>query len=130
MITDRNCNFAYSDKERIYVWGHFPKGLNFNAHDEIINVPQRNATLEGMNLQGITLSQDSAVAIARSIQLNFEIQDPEDSDDDSKPTRILSASTATKKDHATCVCVHAAPIYDGHLISSEDDLMTHLQEEM
>ena len=57
-----------------------PKGLNFNPYDEIIDQPRRNKTLEGFNFLEISFSQDSAAAIARSIILNFEIPEGEDSD--------------------------------------------------
>ena len=73
VIAKRNCAFAISDSEKVYCWGHLPKGLNFNPYEEIIDEPKRNDAMQGMNFRDITLSQDSAVAIARSVLLNFEI---------------------------------------------------------
>ena len=37
VIAKRNCNIAFTDKDRIYCWGHFPKGLNFNPYDDVID---------------------------------------------------------------------------------------------
>ena len=124
VIAKRNCTYAFTDKDRIYCWGHMPKGLNFRPHDEVIDVPVRNEILEGMNFRDIALSQDSATAIARSILLNFEIPDPEDSEDE-RPRMTLS-SPINKKDAVTCVSVHAIPIFDGQHISSEADLSDNL----
>ena len=56
IIANRNCTFAFSDKEKIYCWGHMPKGLNFNRHDEVIDEPQKNDTLQGLNFRDISLS--------------------------------------------------------------------------
>lgn len=78
-----------------------------------------------MNFRDIAISQDSAVAISRSIMLNFEIQDPDDSEDEGRPTR-LAPGTNGKKDGVTCVSIHAIPVFDGHLISSESDIQDNL----
>jgi len=75
LIAKRNCTFAFTDKDRIYSWGHMPKGLNFKAHDEVLDVPTKNAILKGYNFREIAFSQDSAVAVARSVVLNFDIAD-------------------------------------------------------
>lgn len=53
--------------------------------------------------------------------LNFEIQDPEDSEDEKRMTRI-TVNTISKKEQVTCVSVHAIPIYDGHMVASESDI--------
>ena len=88
----------------------------------MIDQPEKNEILQGMNFRDVTISQDSAVAISRSIMLNFEIQDPEDSDEEnSRPTRLVN-NAMSKKDQVTCVSVHAIPVYDGHLINSESDI--------
>ena len=45
LIAKRNCTFAFTDKDRIYCWGHMPKGINFNPNDEVIDTPEKNGTL-------------------------------------------------------------------------------------
>lgn len=45
LIVKRNCNYAFTDKDRIYNWGYMAKGLNFKAYDEMLNLPTRNDTL-------------------------------------------------------------------------------------
>ena len=73
-----------------------PKGLNFKPRDEIIDVPKKNSILQGYSFNDIALSQDSATAIARSIILNFEIQDPDDSDSEARPARFQTNGISKK----------------------------------
>lgn len=71
LITKRNCNFAITDKDKVYTWGQMLKGVNFKSYNQVINVPEKNETLEGYSFNEFAISQDSAVAIARSVMLNF-----------------------------------------------------------
>jgi hypothetical protein len=83
IIVKRNCTFAFSTKDKIFSWGQMPKGLNFKPRNEIIDIPTKNNILQGFNFNSIALSQDSVTAIARSVMLNFEIAENDDSDNES-----------------------------------------------
>lgn len=128
LITKRNCNFAITDKDKVYTWGQLAKGVNFKTFNQIVDIPEKNETLQGYSFNEFALSQDSAVGIARSVMLNIQIPDPEESESEMRPR--YSASTVTnKKDGVTFVSVHAIPVFDGHFIQSQNDIHEALIEQ-
>ena len=72
-------NIAISSLGSVFTWGHFPKGLNLEPKDVIIDKPQLNTRMEGFGFKQIQLTKDSAIAVGKSVELRFEIPDHEES---------------------------------------------------
>ena len=86
----KNMNYAYTDKGGLYKWGHFPSGLNLTPNDETIDIPKKDKELQGYAFKKITLSKDSAVAIGRSVVLNFDFPENERPGEKSTNAKFMS----------------------------------------
>ena len=129
LYTKNSMCYAYSAKGKIYNWGHMPRGLSLKPYDVTVDIPEKNAELAGYAFRDISISLDSATAIARSVQLTFTIPEMEDDDEDaSYKGGYGGGGRKPAEDTDTVVTVHAIPVYDGSLVRSEVDLAEYLQE--
>ena len=60
--------------------------------------------------------------------LNFEIADDEGSESESGAKKSFKNTVITKNENHTFISVYAIPVFDGHLISSENDIQENLIE--
>ena len=125
--------YAYSAKGKIFTWGFMPKGLSLECYDMTVDLPEKNKKLAGFSFRDITLSEDSATAISRSVLLTFTIPDIEDQQEDDESSQLQYSRSMTKKnqlgdDQETVISIHAIPVYDGSLVKSENDLAEYLQD--
>jgi len=67
------------------------------------------------------MTKDSAIAVGKSVELRFDIPDKDDSTD-GRNSRRQSTSPYIS------VVIHAIPVFDGQLITSEKDLYDALND--
>ena len=129
LYTKNNMCYAYSAKGKIYNWGNMPRGLGLKPCDVTVDIPEKNAELAGYAFRDISISLDSATAIARSVLLTFNIPEMEDEEDDASHAGGRGGGGRKAGDVPdTVVAVHAIPVYDGSLVRSEIELAEYLQE--
>ena len=87
LYSNNSLCYAYSAKGKIFTWGFMPKGLSLECHDLTVDLPEKNKKLAGFAFRDITLSQDSATAISRSVLLTFTIPEMEDQQDSEETPR-------------------------------------------
>jgi hypothetical protein len=72
-------NFAITSSGKLYTWGTFPCGLNLDPGESTLDTPTHNGKLEAYAFKRIHLTSDSAVAIGKSVALQFEVPDKDES---------------------------------------------------
>jgi len=129
LIVKNNLNIAITNHGTVFTWGHFPKGLNCEPKDVSYDRPKPNSHLQGFGFKQIKMTKDSAVAVGKSVELKFEIPEHEEASTQDQISNLKSIRSNLIKQKSqiqtnkTVVTIHAIPVIDGQLISSEIELM-------